>query len=149
MLLGMSSVVRAEQLPIKTYTAADGLAQNLINRIVRDSRGYLWFCTAEGLSRFDGYKFTNYTTDHGLPHRSIRDLLETRRGVYWVATGHGLCRFNPQSAIRNPQSKEKLFAIYHPGESQFARIIWALYEDRAETVSGTELFVLRRAYGHR
>ena len=43
----------AEQLPIKTYTTADGLARDQINRIVQDSHGFLWFCTAEGLSRFD------------------------------------------------------------------------------------------------
>ncbi|HET8676351.1 MAG TPA: two-component regulator propeller domain-containing protein, partial [Blastocatellia bacterium] len=52
LLLALSCAARAEQLPIKTYTTADGLAQNLVNQIVRDSRGYLWFCTAEGLSRF-------------------------------------------------------------------------------------------------
>src|SRR5512143_4308285 len=49
---------QAERLPIKTYTTADGLAQNAVNQIVRDSRGFLWFCTNEGLSRFDGYTFT-------------------------------------------------------------------------------------------
>lgn len=49
--------VQAERLPIKTYTTADGLVSNQICRIVRDSRGYLWFCTEDGLSRFDGYTF--------------------------------------------------------------------------------------------
>ncbi len=42
------SVAHAERLPIKTYTVADGLAHNEVNKIVRDSRGFLWFCTAEG-----------------------------------------------------------------------------------------------------
>src|SRR5713101_7613642 len=114
----------AEQLPIKTYTTADGLVRDQINRIVQDSHGFLWFCTAEGLSRYDGYKFTNYTTDQGLPHRVVNDLLETRSGIYWVATGDGLCRFNPtgnqlrvgestipQSEIRNQQSKEPRFVV--------------------------------------
>src|SRR5262249_47949944 len=94
LLLAVSSA-RAEQLPIKIYTTADGLAQDSINRIVRDSRGFLWFCTREGLSRFDGYQFTSYTTDQGLPHNWVNDLLETRGGAYWVATGAGVCRFNP------------------------------------------------------
>lgn len=35
----LSSLVRAERLPLKTYTVADGLAHNEINKIVRDSRG--------------------------------------------------------------------------------------------------------------
>jgi len=93
-LSGLAAAV-AEQLPIKTYTTADGLARDQINRIVQDSHGFLWFCTAEGLSRFDGYKFTNYTTDQGLPSRAIDDFLETHSGEYWVATGNGVSRFKP------------------------------------------------------
>src|SRR6266705_5269384 len=85
----------AEQLPIKTYTIAEGLAHDTIVRIVQDSHGFLWFCTAEGLSRFDGYQFTNYTTDQGLPSLSINDLRETRGGQYWIASDDGVCRFNP------------------------------------------------------
>ena len=47
----------AERPPFKIYTTEENLAHDSINRIVRDARGFLWFCTAEGLSRFDGYKF--------------------------------------------------------------------------------------------
>ena len=57
----------AERLPVKTYTVADGLLRDIVYRIRQDSRGFLWFCTAEGISRFDGYGFTNFTTDDGLP----------------------------------------------------------------------------------
>jgi hypothetical protein len=38
---------------------------------VRDSRGFLWFCTREGLSRFLGYTFTTYGTEQGLPNALI------------------------------------------------------------------------------
>ena len=76
----LTSVIKAEQLPLKTYTIADGLAHDRINRIVQDSHGFLWFCTIEGLSRFDGYKFTNYGIDEGLSNRNVFDLLETRGG---------------------------------------------------------------------
>ena len=85
----------AEQLPVKIYTTADGLARDQINKIVQDSHGFLWFCTTEGLSRFDGYKFTNYTTANGLPSGLVTDFLETRDGTYLVATANGLSRFNP------------------------------------------------------
>src|SRR6267378_3011849 len=90
------SVTQAARLPLKAYTTADGLAHNKINKIVRDRRGFLWFCTAEGLSRFDGYTFTNFGIEHGLPHRVVTDLLETRSGEYWVATHAGLARLNPR-----------------------------------------------------
>src|SRR5437667_7263927 len=97
-LLTLSQPILAERLPLKNYTTADGLAHNIVNRIVRDSRGFLWFCTADGLSRFDGYAFTNYGTDQGLPLSGVNDLLETREGDYWVATNGGLVHFNPKGA---------------------------------------------------
>ena len=34
-------LTQAEQLPLKLYTTADGLARDTINRIVRDSHGVL------------------------------------------------------------------------------------------------------------
>jgi ligand-binding sensor domain-containing protein len=71
------------------------LAHQQVNRIVRDSHGFLWFCTAGGLSRFDGYEFANFGTEQGLPHSSVNDLLETRAGEYWLATSGGLVRFDP------------------------------------------------------
>src|SRR5215471_20273753 len=79
-------IVRAERLPLKTYSTADALANNEINKIVRDSRGFLWFCTAGGLSRFDGYTFINFAVENGLPDAVVNDLLETRTGEYWLAT---------------------------------------------------------------
>src|SRR5213080_2265132 len=97
-LLLLPNFAQAERLPLKAYTVADGLPNNVINKIVRDSRGFLWFCTEEGLSRFDGYSFTNFGIEQGLPHASVNDLLETRGGEYWVATNGGLVRFNPKGA---------------------------------------------------
>lgn len=91
----LSDFVFAGRLSFKPYTTAEGLANDSVNKIVADSRGFLWFCTEEGLSRFDGYKFKNYTTENGLPHRNITDFLETKDGDYLLATGGGLAVFNP------------------------------------------------------
>jgi hypothetical protein len=38
-LIAAAGTATAERLPIKVYTTADGLAQNAVNRIVRDSKG--------------------------------------------------------------------------------------------------------------
>src|SRR5437762_13460146 len=94
-LAAPSAIAHASTLPVRTYTIADGLPRNRIHRIVKDSRGLLWFCTSEGLSRFDGYTFTNYGTLQGLPHPAVNDLLDTRAGTYWVATRDGLSRLDP------------------------------------------------------
>src|SRR5215207_2545704 len=55
-----SGVVCAERLPVKIYTSADGLGSSFINASMRDARGFLWFATRDGLSRFDGHQFTTY-----------------------------------------------------------------------------------------
>lgn len=95
LVVSAAAIARAERPPLKAYTTADGLPHDSINKIYRDSHGFLWFCTADGLSRFDGYRFKNYTQDQGLPHRNVNDILETKAGVYLVATSDGLSVFNP------------------------------------------------------
>jgi ligand-binding sensor domain-containing protein len=132
----LSPTVSAEKLPIKNYTTADGLGHNNVQRIVRDSRGFLWFCTFEGLSRFDGYSFTTYGTDQGLPSQVVNDLLETRADAYWVATDAGLCRFNPRGVAQQPADEENLkqaptmFTVCFPAADQKSRQVKLLLEDR-------------------
>ena len=93
-----SLLAHAEELPLRIYTVADGLTQDHVLSIRRDSHGYLWFGTAEGLSIFDGYQFTSFAVADGLPNRAVNDVLETRQGEYWIATNGGLCRFDPRPA---------------------------------------------------
>ncbi|MEW6207281.1 MAG: two-component regulator propeller domain-containing protein [Acidobacteriota bacterium] len=126
-LIAVSSA-QAERLPIKIYTSADGLVSDRVSRIVRDPRGFLWFCTEHGLSRFDGNNFVNYTTDHGLPANWVNDLLITRDGQYWVATEEGVCRFFPNSA------SAPMFVASRPSEDERDSRIKALYEDRAGAI---------------
>ncbi len=144
--------VCAERLPIKIYTTADGLAHNHINRIRKDSRGFMWFCTDEGLSRFDGYKFISYTTAHGLPHPDVNDWLEARDGTIWLATDGGVCRFNPTGVPLpyNPaaanQPTNPLFQVYRLGTRENSSRVNTLVEDQTggiwcATVDG--LFLLQ------
>jgi ligand-binding sensor domain-containing protein/two-component sensor histidine kinase len=101
----------SEQLAVRVYGTTDGLPSNNVNCTVRDSRGFLWFCTAEGLSRFDGYSFTNYGVEHGLADRVVTDFLETKHGEYWVGTSGGVALFNPK-----PGPKNAMFTTYGAGE---------------------------------
>src|SRR5712692_8450044 len=142
LLLCMCLTTRAERLPLKAYTTADGLPHNVINKIVRDSRGFLWFCTADGLSRFEGYTFTNFGTDQGLPHANVTDLLETRSGEYWVATYGGIVRFNPKGAPGNrvvyageATAIAPMFTVIVPeDQDRRGRAITVLLEDRNGTI---------------
>lgn len=150
---------RAERLPVHLYTSSDGLPRDSVFNVRQDSRGFIWVLTGDGISRFDGYGFTNYTTDDGLPDRRVNDLLETRGGVYWLATSGGLCRFNPRgvtprgaargaptsprpSGQRRPdahtstvaETTEPMFAVFNPGDSAKPVAFNVLWEDGAGVV---------------
>jgi len=116
----------AEQLPIRSYTAADGLAGDRIDCIVPDSRGFVWFCTPEGLTRFDGYRMVTYGTREGLPDREIHAFLETRSGVYLVGTGHGLSQFN--------SAGNSGFVTYKEGHALLDKPIFSLRESASGTI---------------
>lgn len=120
----LAAHIGAEQLPLKLYTTADGLTHESIQEIVRDSHGFLWFCTLDGLSRFDGYRFVNYGVRDGLPHSSVNDLVESRTGAYWLATYDGVTRFVPGQTAR---SSPGFFTHY----SVDGKRVVNLYEDRA------------------
>lgn len=143
LLSSIATPARAERLPLKAYTVAEGLAHNSINRIVRDARGFLWFCTEEGLSRFDGYGFTNYSIEAGLPHPNVTDFLQTRSGDLWVGTYGGLVRFNPKGPATNrvvythevPPDSAPMFTVVTPETSdRQARAITILLEGRDGTI---------------
>ena len=158
-LIAFAQPLLAERLPFKTYTTEDGLAHDSINKIVRDSRGFLWFCTAEGLSRFDGLRFTNFTQDHGLPHRNIYDFLETRDGTYMIATSYGLTIFDPlgrayrwnvlEGRLEKNSGERPMFRTYFPeSEKRQTKIIFSLAQDSNGTIwAGTAhgLFTVERS----
>jgi signal transduction histidine kinase/ligand-binding sensor domain-containing protein len=119
-----------------------------IKAILSDSRGFVWFSTRSGLSRFDGLEFRSYTTDDGLPHPIVNDVLETRDGEYWIATnGGGVCRFEPDRRARG-DARGSLFACQPLGSHVMANRVNVLREDgRARIWAGTDngLFLVERS----
>jgi ligand-binding sensor domain-containing protein/signal transduction histidine kinase len=120
----LSPRAKGELLPIKTYTTADGLAADSVNGIVADSRGFLWFCTSEGLSRFDGYRFVSYGVEDGLPHPAVFTMAETRSGEHWIGTARGLSRVMASG-------KEARFATYKLGPGTAENYVFSVLESRS------------------
>ncbi len=89
LLLAISAT--GQYFPEKLYTVDDGLPQSIITTILKDSNGYLWIGTNEGMARFDGSVFENYTQYNGYPFHLISGIIETKPGVLWVTDyGFGL-----------------------------------------------------------
>ena len=71
-----------------------------IQKVYQDSTGYLWFCTIEGLWRWDGYHFKNYRHDPfdstTLSDNHLENLLFDSQGKIWVGTFRaGVNLFDP------------------------------------------------------
>ena len=79
----------------------DGLAQESVLSIVQDPDGFMWFGTQSGLSRYDGYRFTNFRNVVGDPktlaNNWVRVLYADRKGRLWIGTDGGLDRYEPQT----------------------------------------------------
>ncbi len=127
--------MQAQQLPLRHYTTADGLASNSIYGIAADPRGFLWFATSEGLSRFDGFGFAGQSAIVGLPHVAITAILIDRHANYWLGTRDGLVRFRPDLPLSNAS---RVLAVPVGGGVESVEIS-ALLEDRAGKLwCGTE-----------
>lgn len=84
------------------YSGEDGLSENVVNCMLQDHKGFMWFGTWDGLNKFDGYRFKTYKSrpgdSGGLISNRITDIKEDAYGFIWVLTYDGLVhRFNPRT----------------------------------------------------
>lgn len=81
----------AHNFMFKHLEVRDGMPSNQINAIYKDSRGFMWFGTASGLTRYDGYRFkVFYSSDNdptSLPDSYIEKIVEDGEGRLWIRTG--------------------------------------------------------------
>ena len=66
------------------YTSSDGLASSTVYDIIQDKDGFMWFATANGISKFDGNHFATFRTKDGLNSNSIISLLEGKNGELYI-----------------------------------------------------------------
>ncbi|MCR4735166.1 MAG: hypothetical protein K5829_09205 [Treponema sp.] len=84
--IGFSQNSVLEDYVVRSWTTADGLPGNTINRIIQSDDGYIYAGTYEGLVRFDGYDFTilKKTKDSGYCFSSARALFMDSKGRIWI-----------------------------------------------------------------
>lgn len=84
-------------------TSNEGLSQSEVYCFLKDSRGFMWFGTVDGLNRFDGYSIEVFNTEknnpNALTNNTIRSLAEDNIGRIWIGTDDGLNMYDPQQEI--------------------------------------------------
>ena len=76
----------AQEYPFIKYTPKDGLINSRIRNVYQDSKGRLFFMTANGLSVYDGARFNNYSIEDGLANPLVNDVIEISPDSLLLAT---------------------------------------------------------------
>lgn len=117
-----------------------GLSQSTVNCILKDSRGYFWIGTNDGLNRWDGHSFKVYyhrdAHVNSIAQGAVNTILEDTEGNLWIATAKGgLSKYNP--------NEDSFYTFKIPSDSAVAHIAnhltdIAFYKDAlfASTLTG-------------
>ena len=140
------------------------LSSSLINCIVQDKYGYIWVGTEYGLSKFDGYRFTNYLHNEedttSITDNIISDLLVDKKGNLWIGCAKGLMRYNYEtnnfSRLQFPDGrKPRIYSMVesHRGDILLGTAGYGLYSVKNNGIEKTanNRFTIRweRAYAER
>lgn len=81
-------------------TKENGLASSRVTAMLKDSKGFFWISTVNGLQRFDGSRMVIYRNNPAdsatLPNNELGMLLkEDNKNRLWIHTESGLCVYQP------------------------------------------------------
>jgi PAS domain S-box-containing protein len=83
-LLLIAQISFTQQYVVKNYSIAEGLPTLNVNDACQDKDGTIWFATNSGISRYDGFSFTNYDNTNGIPDQLYRKISIDEKGVIWA-----------------------------------------------------------------
>ncbi len=100
LICGFAHAASTQSYLVKWISNNDGLSQGTIECLFQDSLGFIWFCTQEGLNRYDAYDLSRYThkTDtNSISENYTRKIIEDAQNNLWIGTLRGLNIYNPGS----------------------------------------------------
>lgn len=80
---------------IKTLSLADGMAGEVVNRVVTDHSGRIWIATNNGVNMYNGSWLVTFPIPaHDYSMVNVHDLCETDDGCLYAATDNGVYKFD-------------------------------------------------------
>lgn len=94
-LLSFCIDTSAQLLPIKIYTTRDGLSSNVVQSILQDNKGIIWFGTNNGLNWYDGTHIFSPPIGAQGAQIFVNNLYEDSQKNIWVCSYYsGLYKFD-------------------------------------------------------
>lgn len=134
----------SSQYYFEHLTNYHGLSSDVILDIVQDSKGFMWFCTEDGLNRYDGYGFRTFRKDYSNPNslidNDLKCMAEDSEGRLWIGTN------NQGISIFDPSAESFSHLSVNQGDPRLpTNLIRALYIDESDNVwIGTDNYGLLR-----
>ena len=96
----------------RTVNVKDGMTDNFVRSIERDSYGYIWVATINGLSRYDGHRFRSYMPQEaGCRLNDVRVVKETADSTLWMMCGSELLTYDRAEDSWQKNGVDKLAAL--------------------------------------
>jgi ligand-binding sensor domain-containing protein len=102
----ISGSVFSQSFPFRNFSSKDGLCNYSPFKIIQDKDGYIWIGTNIGLSRFDGYNFTNYYKKDGLNSNAFSGFGLTNDSVLFIANYSGGINYYKDGKFGNYEIKD-------------------------------------------
>ncbi len=114
----------SKEVAFHSLTMKNGLSSNEVKCILKDSKGFMWFGTADGLNRYDGLRFTVFRHQSGnsnsISGNKIRSIVEDHQGDLWISCDGELVRFDRETEsfksyrlnVRNRFSDKTIGVLY-------------------------------------
>lgn len=91
-IFSFQSIIGQSSYVFHHLETSEGLSNNNVRTILRDSYGFLWVGTESGLNRYDGYEFKVFamhpSVSNALPTDDILGLQEDGLGNIWIDLGY-------------------------------------------------------------
>jgi len=116
-------------------TSDMGLSQGNVSSITRDSKGFLWIGTENGLNKFDGYSFTTYhhkpNDPFSLANNGIFRVKVDSQNRLWVTTRNGFHLYD--------RGNDRFIHYKFPGEAAFLNDLF-IYDFLFDSASSVWLY---------
>jgi ligand-binding sensor domain-containing protein/serine phosphatase RsbU (regulator of sigma subunit) len=86
----------AQRYKVAQYNAEKGLVGDIFYKIYQDHKGFMWFASDKGVSRYDGIRFEHFEQKNQFNSRIVFTIFEDKKHRLWFGTYEGLSLYDPQ-----------------------------------------------------
>lgn len=121
------------------FTEKEGLSNKIVNSIIEDHAGNLWFGTfGGGLNKYNGQTFMHFTEKEGLLDNLVFTILQDHQGYLWIGTNSGIIKYDGEYILTSQQESvrdtsnplQATFTNYTEREGLFNPFVNSIIEDQ-------------------